>query len=113
MTGDVATIEFLMQTIESGTYPTEQAEALIHVCNRMVKSAKMIIEYETEKAAKSVPSMDDVRHNAKLIDRFMSSATDDEDELTQYGRLLIIKDVSRRLGESAKNLADYNRRAVA
>ncbi|MCH8244768.1 MAG: hypothetical protein IH951_00005, partial [Bacteroidetes bacterium] len=54
--GDVVTVEFLMQSIESGTCPTEQAEALIHVCNRMVKSAKMIIEYETEKAAKSVPS---------------------------------------------------------
>ncbi len=113
MTGDTATINFLMNTFERGLRSTEKAEALIHICNRMVKSAKMIIEYETEKAAESEPSLDDVRHHARVLNAFMSSAYDDEDELTQYGRLLIIKGASERLGESAKNLADYNRRAVA
>ena len=113
MHGDVATINSLINTFGRGLRSTEKAEALIHVCNRMVKSAKMIIEYEKEKAAKSVPSMDDVRHCARVLNAFMSSANDDEDELTQYGRLLIIKDASKRLGESAKNLANWGRRPVA
>ena len=60
-----------------------------------------------------MPSLDDVRHHASVLNAFMSSANDDEDELTQYGRLLIIRGASRQLGESAKNLADFNRRAVA
>ena len=112
MTGDVATIAFLMQSIESAIHPTEQAEALIHVCNRMVKSAKMIIEYETEKAAKSVPSMDDVRHNARVLNAFMSSAKDDENELLRSGRLSIIEHAAEQLRESCNKLA-YGRRTVA
>ena len=110
--GDVVTIEFLMQSIESGIHPTEQAEALIHVCKRMVKSAKMIIEYETEKAAKCAPSMDDVRHTARLLNAFMPSANDDEDELIQQGRLLIVEHAAERLRESCNKLA-YGRRTVA
>ena len=111
--GDVATINFLMNTFERGLRSTEKAEALIHICNRMVKSAKMIIEYETEKAAKGVPTLDDVRRYAKLIDRFVSPANDEEDEPLRSGRLSIIEYAAEKLGESAKNLADYNRRTMA
>ena len=110
--GDVATIEFLMQNIECEIRPTEQAEALIHVCNRMAKSAKMIIEYETEKAAKSAPSLDDVRDNARVLNAFMPSASDEEDEFIQQGRLFIVETAAERLRESCKRLA-YGRRTVA
>lgn len=112
MTGDVTTIKFLMNTLDHRLRSTEQAEALIHVCNRMVKSAKMIIEYETEKAAKSVPTLDDVRQNARVLNAFMSSANDEQDELIQQGQLLIIEHAAERLRESCKRLA-YGRRTVA
>jgi len=109
--GDVATIEFLMQNIECEIRPTEQAEALIHVCNRMVKSAKMIIEYQTEKKAKSAPSLDDVRNNARVLNSFMPSANDDEDEFIRQGRLSIIEHAAEHLRESCKKLA-YGRRVA-
>ena len=105
MTGDVATIKLLMQSIESGIIPVEQAEALIHVCNRIARSAKMIIEYETEKTAKSAPSLDDVRDNARVLNAFMPSANDEEDEFIQQGRLLIIESAAERLRESCRRLS--------
>ena len=110
--GDLATINFLIHTFDRGLRSTEKAEALIHVCNRMVKSAKMIIEYESEKAAKSAPSLDDVRDNARVLNQFMPSANDDEDEFIQQGRLFIIETAAERLRESCKKLA-YGRRTVA
>ena len=73
---------------------------------------RSIIEYETEKAAKSAPSLDDVRDNARVLNAFMPSADDEEDEFIQQGRLFIIETAAERLRESCKRLA-YRRRTVA
>lgn len=54
MHGDHAILNVLIGALQSDYRQIEDAEALIHACDRLVRSAKMIIEFETRRKLRSV-----------------------------------------------------------